>query len=427
MNLNHASRVASGYLDEEEVRWLPFWDVFVARGARLANPVRRGGAVPPRSGLRAHLRQPRRPGADDRVVDGTLYDEQGNVRNVVCGGLDVTERERQLRELQDEAATARRSRPHRSQSSRSTSTTGGPLESRRGAHVRLDRGRDGRRPAPARATRAAGGARDLFARVRSGETARESRARACARTGRDRVEVSAAPIRDAAGNVVGHMAPSPTSPTAGARRRRSAPRGPGSSRPGEGATAPRAQPARRRAAAPGRALAGPPTRPVQGGDRSRARLRPCSSRRERSRRRGPRRATRASRGIHPAVLTDRGLTAALEALASRSPIPVEIDAPEKAPALGGGRRLLRRRRGPRQRGEVRGRERRDRPICRENGRALVEVGDDGVGGADPAAGLACAASPTAWRRSAAPSPSPARRAAAPASAEIPLHASSQTA
>ena len=30
VNLNHASRVASGYLDEEEVRWLPFWDVFVA-------------------------------------------------------------------------------------------------------------------------------------------------------------------------------------------------------------------------------------------------------------------------------------------------------------------------------------------------------------------------------------------------------------
>ena len=30
VNLNHASRVASGYLDEEEVRWLPFWDVFVS-------------------------------------------------------------------------------------------------------------------------------------------------------------------------------------------------------------------------------------------------------------------------------------------------------------------------------------------------------------------------------------------------------------
>jgi signal transduction histidine kinase len=31
-------------------------------------------------------------------------------------------------------------------------------------------------------------------------------------------------------------------------------------------------------------------------------------------------------GIHPAVLTDRGLTAALETLASRSPVPVELDA-----------------------------------------------------------------------------------------------------
>ena len=52
VNLNHASRVASGYLDEEEVRWLPFWDVFVSPEERgLANPVRRGGAVPPRSGL----------------------------------------------------------------------------------------------------------------------------------------------------------------------------------------------------------------------------------------------------------------------------------------------------------------------------------------------------------------------------------------
>src|SRR5262249_1183739 len=31
-----------------------------------------------------------------------------------------------------------------------------------------------------------------------------------------------------------------------------------------------------------------------------------------------------ARGIHPAVLTDRGLEAALEALAARSPLPVEI-------------------------------------------------------------------------------------------------------
>ena len=31
-------------------------------------------------------------------------------------------------------------------------------------------------------------------------------------------------------------------------------------------------------------------------------------------------------GIHPAVLSDRGLLAALETLASRSPVPVELDA-----------------------------------------------------------------------------------------------------
>ena len=33
-----------------------------------------------------------------------------------------------------------------------------------------------------------------------------------------------------------------------------------------------------------------------------------------------------ARGIHPAILTDRGLAAALESLATRSPVPVEIDA-----------------------------------------------------------------------------------------------------
>src|SRR3954452_15701675 len=31
------------------------------------------------------------------------------------------------------------------------------------------------------------------------------------------------------------------------------------------------------------------------------------------------------RGVHPAVLTDRGLDAALSALAARSPVPVRLD------------------------------------------------------------------------------------------------------
>ena len=95
-----------------------------------------------------------------------------------------------------------------------------------------------------------------------------------------------------------------------------------------------------------------------------------------------------ARGIHPAVLSDRGLDPAVEALASRAPLPVHVNA-----RLG---------------------ERVDEPIelaayfvvaealtnvvkyahanrasvslGRENGGVRVEVADDGIGGADPAAG-----------------------------------------
>jgi len=38
-----------------------------------------------------------------------------------------------------------------------------------------------------------------------------------------------------------------------------------------------------------------------------------------------------ARGIHPAVLSDRGLGAALEALASRAPVPVEVSGVPKEP------------------------------------------------------------------------------------------------
>jgi signal transduction histidine kinase len=40
------------------------------------------------------------------------------------------------------------------------------------------------------------------------------------------------------------------------------------------------------------------------------------------------------RGIHPSVLTDRGLDAALSALAARSPVPVDVqvELPERPPA-----------------------------------------------------------------------------------------------
>ena len=52
-----------------------------------------------------------------------------------------------------------------------------------------------------------------------------------------------------------------------------------------------------------------------------------------------------ARGIHPAVLTDRGLRPALEMLAARTPVPVELDRTRRAArARRGGGRVLRGRR-----------------------------------------------------------------------------------
>jgi PAS domain S-box-containing protein len=95
-----------------------------------------------------------------------------------------------------------------------------------------------------------------------------------------------------------------------------------------------------------------------------------------------------ARGIHPAVLTDRGLPAALEALAARAPLPVELaaDLEERLPgpveaaayyvvaeALTNVAKYSRA-----SAVEVRAE--------RQNGRVVVEVADDGIGGADPSLG-----------------------------------------
>ena len=67
-----------------------------------------------------------------------------------------------------------------------------------------------------------------------------------------------------------------------------------------------------------------------------------------------------ARGLHPAVLTERGLPAALQALAARSPVPVVARRrPRRAPACRSrGGAVLRRRRGADQRRQVRQGERR---------------------------------------------------------------------
>jgi signal transduction histidine kinase len=95
-----------------------------------------------------------------------------------------------------------------------------------------------------------------------------------------------------------------------------------------------------------------------------------------------------ARGIHPAILTDRGLGAAIEALAERAPLPVDLDrmpedrlpaAVEAAAYFVVAESLTNvAKYSSAQHASVR--------VGRENGFAVVEVSDDGVGGADPTAG-----------------------------------------
>jgi PAS domain S-box-containing protein len=95
-----------------------------------------------------------------------------------------------------------------------------------------------------------------------------------------------------------------------------------------------------------------------------------------------------ARGLHPAVLTDRGLAAAVEVLADRVPVPVEIaDLPDErlpepieagayylvAEALTNVAKYA-------QASAVRVR------VAANDATLVVEVADDGVGGADPATG-----------------------------------------
>ncbi len=95
-----------------------------------------------------------------------------------------------------------------------------------------------------------------------------------------------------------------------------------------------------------------------------------------------------ARGLHPPVLTDRGLVAALEALASRSPIPVrvEADVTERAPPSAEAAAYFVAsealtnvvRHAQAQQAVVR--------VDRPDGRLCVEIRDDGRGGADPTGG-----------------------------------------
>jgi PAS domain S-box-containing protein len=392
LNLNEASRVASGYDDEEQVRWQPFWDVFVSPEERDVSRARFEEAAPFHKKAGFEHTFVNQAGQELTIAWSTapLYDEQGNVRNVICGGLDVTERQRQHRQLQAsqqrlEAVIEASPVAIAEYALDDTITRWNPAaEQMFGWSTAEIVGGKPRHIPPERQ----GELEELFRRVRSGEIYNNIETVRLRKDGaKIVVEASAAPLQDTSGNVVGHMV---MFADVTVRRRQE-----------EEIRASRA-------------------RIVEAGDEARRRL-------ERNLHDGaqqrlvalslslrlaqakidsdPETAARVldsareelaaaldelrelARGIHPAVLTDRGLPAALEALASRSPIPIEIETPDEglprpveaaayyviAEALANVAKYA-------------GASGATVRVSREDGRARVEVGDDGIGGADPGAG-----------------------------------------
>jgi len=95
-----------------------------------------------------------------------------------------------------------------------------------------------------------------------------------------------------------------------------------------------------------------------------------------------------ARGIHPAVLSDRGLQPALEALAGRSPVPVELAGtpPQRLPAAVEAAAYFVVAEALTNVAKYANASQARICVSRSNGHAVVEVADDGVGGADPGRG-----------------------------------------
>ena len=214
-------------------------------------------------------------------------------------------------------------------------------------------------------------------------------------------------------------APGATSPTSSRRRSRTPRRGRELRSRGRGWPRPRSPSA-------GASSATSTTAPSSGSSCSRSRCgspsRAATARAPRSARGAPAELAAAleelrelARGIHPAVLTERGLVVAIEGLLARAPLPVRgsrAGVHGAAVGRGRGRRLLRRRRGADERGEVRrgelratvrgGRERRGADLGRGRGRRRRRCERRPTGSGLPG-------SPTGWRHSAAGSRCAARR------------------
>ena len=391
-NLNLASTRASGYDDQEEARWQPFWDVFVSPEEREQSRSRWERASPLHGPASFEHTFVNRAGEELTIAWSTapLYDEAGNVRNVICGGLDITERRRQYRQLQaseerlratiqaspvailevglDDCVAMWNPAAERMFGWSEKEMLGGPVR-----HVPPER---------------LGELHELFDRVRRGEvyTGIES-TRLCKDGSVIDVEISAAPIHDTGGAVVGHLA---LFADITQRKRHEEELRASRARIVEAGDAARRQlernlhdGAQQRLVALSLSLrlaqskidSDPPTAEAVLGSARGELAAALDELRE------------LARGIHPAVLTDRGLPAALEALATRSPIPVEIETPDAAlpqpveatayyviaEALANVIKYA-------QASTV------TVTVSRDGDCARVEVADDGVGGADPGAG-----------------------------------------
>jgi signal transduction histidine kinase len=94
------------------------------------------------------------------------------------------------------------------------------------------------------------------------------------------------------------------------------------------------------------------------------------------------------RGFHPAILEDRGLDAALSAVVAHSPVPVtlSVDVPERPPSVIESTAYFVVTEALTNLAKHAKATRATVAIVRRGDRLVVEVTDDGVGGADPAAG-----------------------------------------
>jgi PAS domain S-box-containing protein len=392
LDLNLAAVKASGYEDPADVRWQPFWEVFVAPEEQEAARRAFDAAAPFHEATSFEQTFVDEGGAERTIAWSTapLHDEHGNVRSVILGGLDVTERRRQLETIQ---ASEERLRAVIDASPIAiveyalddTITRWNPAAERVFGWTAAEvvGGPPLHRP-PGRDTELA----DLAARVRAGEIYTSVETKRIRKDGSlVDVEASAAPVFDAPGEVAGFIA---LYVDITARKQQEEEVRASRARIVQAADDARRvlernlhDGAQQRLVALSLSLRLAQARLESDPDEANRLL--DTAREELSR--AIEDLRELARGIHPAILTDRGLDAALVALSLRSPFPVAVDVPEErlpGPVEAAAYYVIAEsltnvaKYAQASAATVR--------VSCENGHAVVEVRDDGIGGADAGTG-----------------------------------------